>query len=231
MVAMAVLVYLPRMWMLSLSIAVILVHDCLDPINANQFGPAGWAWNLLHQPGVFMGAGVPVLVTYTFVPWIAVMAAGFCFGEVMVMDPLRRSRIMLRLGFSCAVGFLIIRSINAYGDPVPWSHHKSATFTVLSFLNCTKYPASLDFLLMTLGPALIVLAYLDRRSFKSGNPLLIFGRVPLFYFVLHFYAIHALVVVMSWFRYGKSTLNFTFSPLVEIREVGGLHHHYERRAA
>jgi uncharacterized membrane protein len=218
MIAVAALIYLSRTWLLSLSIAVILLHNCLDPINANQFGPAAWVWNLLHQPGVFMAAGVPVLVSYTFVPWVAVLAAGFCFGQVLVMETSRRSRIMLRLGLSCVVGFLIIRSINSYGDPVPWSHQKSATFTVLSFLNCTKYPASLEFLLMTLGPALLVLAYLDRLSFRSRNPLLIFGRVPLFYFVLHFYAIHALVVAMSWLRYGSKTLNFMFTP---VPSMGG----------
>jgi uncharacterized membrane protein len=217
MIAMAVLIYLPAAWLLSISVAVILLHNCLDPINAKEFGSLAWIWNLFHQPGVFTVAGEPFLVTYTFVPWIAVLAAGFCFGRVLVTDPFRRRRLMLRMGISFVIAFLVIRAINLYGDPVPWSHQKSTMFTVLSFLNCTKYPASLDFLLMTLGPALLVLAYLDRLSFRSGNPLLIFGRVPMFYFVLHFYTIHVLLVVLSWLRYGSETLKFMFSPVPSMR--------------
>ncbi len=97
---------------------------------------------------------------------------------------------MLGLGSALTVAFIVVRALNSYGDPAPWSVQKSSLFTVLSFLNCTKYPGSLDFLLMTLGPSLLVLAYLDGQVFKTTNPLIVFGRVPLFYFMLHFFAIH-----------------------------------------
>ena len=213
MLAMAALVYVPMRWLAALSVAAILLHNCLDGIRAQQFGSAACAWNLLHQPGVIPVAGKLALVTYTFLPWIAVMAAGFCFGRVFQMEPDARRRIMLRLGLALTTAFIALRVWNHYGDPAPWTHQKSALFTVLSFLNCTKYPGSLDFLLMTLGPALLVLAWFDRLTFKPANPLVVFGRVPMFYFILHFYLIHVLAVLFAWLRYGSAAAAFVFNPL------------------
>jgi uncharacterized membrane protein len=213
MIAMAALVYVPVRLLAVMSVAVIVLHNCLDGIGAKQFGAGAWAWNLLHQPGIVPVAGRQVLVTYTFVPWIAVMAAGYCFGRVFLLEPEARRRIMLRLGLALTVAFVAIRSVNIYGDPVRWTHQKSALFTVLSFLNCTKYPASLDFLLMTLGPALLMLAWLDRRALTAANPLVVFGRVPMFYFILHFYMIHVLAALAALLRYGASAWRFIFNPL------------------
>jgi uncharacterized membrane protein len=213
MIAMAALVHLPVRWLAALSVVVILFHNCLDGIGASQFGSAAWVWNLLHQPGVFMVAGKPVLVTYPLLPWIGVMTGGYCFGQVFLMEPAKRRQIMLRAGLALMIAFVVIRAVNLYGDPGPWAHQTSGVFTVLSFLNCTKYPGSLDFLLMTLGPSLLLLAYLDRRTFKAGNPLIVFGRVPMFYFILHFYLIHALVALAAWLRYGRSASAFIFNLL------------------
>jgi uncharacterized membrane protein len=152
-------------------------------------------------------------VAYPLIPWIAVMAAGYCFGQVFLLEPSRRQRMMLRIGPIMMAGFVILRAVNLYGDPAPWSHQKSGAFTVLSFLNCTKYPASLDFLLMTLSPALLVLAWFDRCTWKDRNPLIVFGRVPFFYFVVHFYAIHALAALMALLRYGTRAFGFIFNPV------------------
>lgn len=213
MIAMAALIHLPVRGLATLSLTVLVFHNCLDSVKVAEFGSRAWAWNLLHQPGVFLVAGTPVLVTYTFVPWIAVIAAGYCFGWVFLLELAARRRIMVKLGLALTIAFVVVRAVNVYGDPAPWAHQKSGVFTVLSFLNCTKYPASLDFLLMTLGPSLLVLAYLDQQSFKVSNPLIVFGRVPMFYFILHFYLIHALAVLAAWLRYGTSAAKFTFSPL------------------
>jgi uncharacterized membrane protein len=218
MIAMAALIRLPVRWLAALSVAVILFHNCLDGIDASRFGSAAWVWVLLHQPGLVRFAGRTFRVPYTFIPWIAVMAAGYCFGRVFLLEPAARQRILLRVGLALTIGFVVIRSVNRYGDPAPWTHQKSFLFDVLSFLNCTKYPASLDFLLMTLGPALLVLAYLGRRSFKVSNPLIVFGRVPMFYFILHFYLIHVLIVLASWLRYGGAAAKFTFTP---VPSMGG----------
>jgi len=161
LILMAGLVYLRFRWLAVFGLTVIILHDALDSIRASQFGAGALVWNLLHQPGIVSLAGKPVLVSYTLLPWIGVMAAGFCFGRVLELDPLKRRRILWTLGSGLTIAFFVVRAINRYGDPVRWTHQQSVAFTVLSFLNCTKYPASLDFLLMTLGPAILLLAYFD----------------------------------------------------------------------
>lgn len=207
---MAALVQLPMRLLAALSIAIIVLHNLLDPIAADRFGNWHWIWNLLHQPGVIMGAGRVAFVVYPLLPWIGVMGAGFCFGEVLLMEENRRRRITLRLGLAACAAFLVVRAINIYGDPSRWSAQKSFVFTVLSFFNGTKYPASLDYVLMTLGPALVLLTWYYGRTFSVKNPLIVFGRVPLFYFILHFYAIHLLLVLASWMRYGNGAFAFIF---------------------
>lgn len=213
MIALALLVQMPLRWLSVLSVAIIALHNTLDSVQAALFGPASPLWNALHQPGAFRFAGEIFVIGYPLLPWIATMAAGFCFGHVFLLSPDRRQRIIRRTGFGCTVAFLVIRALNVYGDPVPWSMQRSGVYTVLSFFNCTKYPPSLEFLLMTLGPALILLGWLDRRRFSANNPLIVFGRVPLFFFLVHFYAIHVLAAVFAFFRYGEPSLRFLFSPL------------------
>lgn len=207
MLVMAVLVRLPMSWLFAFSVAVIVLHNALDGIRVQNI-----AWGLIHQPGLFMVGRTPVIVPYTLLPWIGVMTAGFCFGQVLTRSPEARRRIMLRIGLGMVIAFLVLRTINHYGDPAPWSVQKSAMFTLLSFLNCTKYPGSLDFLLMTLGPALVLLSWLDRWRPSAANPLIVFGRVPFFYFVLHFYLIHAVAAVLALVRYGGGAVSFIFNP-------------------
>lgn len=217
MLAMAALIYLPVRWLAVFGIAVVAGHNLLGRFNASDFGSAAWAWMLLHQPGIFKLGSHAALVTYTVLPWIGVMALGFCFGKILLRPPDERRRLMLRIGLALVAAFFVIRAIDRYGDPAPWSAQNSPVFTVLAFLNCTKYPASLDFLLMTIGPALIALAWLDRYSLSIRNPLMVFGRVPFFYFVLHFYLIHLLVILAAWLRYGAKASAFIFHPLPSMR--------------
>jgi uncharacterized membrane protein len=205
MVMLAALIYIPTVPLAVLSVGVIALHNLLDQVNAAQFGSAAWVWNCLHQLGVFRVAGTPVLVSYTLVPWFAVMSAGYCFGKILVLEPARRRLWMLRIGAGLTIAFLVNRWINVYGDPVPWSRG------ILSFLRCNKYPPSLDFLLMTLGPAILVLAWFDGREFSAKSPLLVFGRVPLFYFILHLYVLHCLAFPLAWLRYGHA--EFLTQPL------------------
>lgn len=217
-IVMAGLIHLPIRWLAALSLAVIVFHNLLDNINASRFGGAAPFWNVLHQPGVFKLAGRTFAIAYPLLPWVAVIAAGFCLAQIFRLEAARRRRIMLWLGIGLTLAFVVVRAINHYGDPVPWEHQKSAMFTLLAFLNCTKYPASLDFLLMTLGPGLILLAYWDGRTFQVDNPLIVFGRVPMFYFVLHFYLIHIFVVIAAFLRYGTSARDFIFN---RVPSMGG----------
>lgn len=202
MVVLAALVHLPARWLAALSIVVIAGHNLFDSVEPSRFGRAAWVWDILHQQAVFRFHGTNLLVAYPLVPWVAVMAAGYCFGPVLRWEPARRQRFLVRLGILLGIAFVVIRALNRYGEPVPWAAQHSALFTVLSFLNCTKYPPSLDFLLMTLGPAMLALAWLERVRFSDANPLIVFGRVPLFYFVVHLAVIHVLAILVGFFRYG-----------------------------
>lgn len=213
MVALGILVYLPLRSLAILSIAIIALHNLADPIRASQFGGASWIWNILHQPGIFHVGPRTVLAAYPLVPWIFVMSAGFCFGRVILREPADRRRSALQIGLAATIAFLAIRAVNIYGDPQRWSHAFPG-MTVLSFLRCTKYPPSLDFLLMTLGPALLLLACFDRLHFSNTNPLMVFGRVPLFYFLIHLFLIHALAVLLAGIRYGHPT--FLMNPLPSL---------------
>src|SRR5579872_5117077 len=211
MVALGFLVRLPRPALAVLSVAVIATHNLADSVSASQFGGTAWAWNIFHQLGVFRVGGVDVLVAYPLVPWIAVMAVGFCFGPVVTLDAPRRRWWMVRIGVALTLAFLVLRGINVYGDPTPWSTQIRA-MSVLSFLRCNKYPPSLDFLLMTLGPALLLLAWLDRLVFTRSNPLIVFGRVPLFYFLAHLYLLHGLTFLFALIRYHKAAFLLNPAP-------------------
>ena len=213
MIGLAGLIWLPARALAALSVAVIVLHNTLDRVQASRFGDASWMWNLFHQSGVFRVGPSTVIVGYPLVPWIAVMALGFVAGQLFLADAAARRRFLIVIGAAATLAFVALRALNAYGDPAPWSPQQSAVYTALSFLNATKNPPSLAFLLMTLGPALLALAWFDTRSLSPSNPLVVFGRVPLFYFVAHFFAAHIVAVVLAWIRYGTAALAFTFHPL------------------
>jgi uncharacterized membrane protein len=215
MVALGFLAHLPIRGLAVLSVGVIALHNLCDSVRAAQFGGAAWIWNILHQPGVFRVGGAFAHVAYPLVPWIFVMSAGFCFGAVVALEPRRRRWWMIRIGLALTIAFLLIRAINVYGDPVRRSM-RTPGMTVLSFLRCTKYPPSLDFLLMTLGPAILLLAWLDRKTLSKNNPLIVFGRVPLFYFLGHFFLAHGLAIVFALIRHGHA--DFVLS---ELPAAGG----------
>jgi uncharacterized membrane protein len=218
MILMSILVWLPVPVLAVLSVATIGLHNLLDGIQAPTLGTAAPLWNVIHQPGAFPVGKALVFVAYPLVPWVAVMALGFSFGPFFGMEAGRRRRYLLGIGAAMIIAFLVVRGINVYGDPAPWSTQRSATFTALSFLNTTKYPPSLAFLLMTLGPALIMLGLFDRMSFKSSNPMIVFGRVPLFYFVIHFYLAHIASAVLALAKYGSAAWAFVFHP---VPSMGG----------
>ncbi len=205
MVVMAALVHLPARGLLGMSLAVIAAHNLLDSVRAASFGRAAWLWDILHQQGVFPVDGAKVLVAYPLVPWFAVLTAGYCLGPVLQWEPARRQRFLVRLGLVLTAAFILLRALNFYGDPAPWSRQPSALFTVLSFMNCTKYPPSLEFLLMTLGPSLLAMGWLEPLRLSAANPAIVFGRVPFFFFLLHLAVIHALVILLNLLRYGPAS--------------------------
>jgi uncharacterized membrane protein len=191
MVVLAGLVFLPARRIALVGIVLLAGHNLLDPLDGMDLGAADWLWSVLHRVGEFSLAGFARFhVGYPLLAWIAVLACGYALGEVFLWETERRRRFLVRLGFFAITGFVLLRAARVYGDPKPWQREANDLFTVFSFLNCTKYPPSLLFLLMTLGPSLLVLAWFERASIpRACQPLLVFGRVPLFYYLLHFLVI------------------------------------------
>ncbi len=215
MIVLAALIHLPVRFLAALSVAVILLHNLTDRVSASAFGGFAWLWNVLHQPGAVTVAGRVVILGYPLLPLVATMAAGYCAGHLFQSSPQLRQRTLFRLGGVMILAFALLRTLNTYGDPSHWKVQKSMVMTALSYMNCTKQPASLDFLLMTLGPALILLALYDRIGISESNPLLTYGRVPLFYFVVHFFLIHLIQLAATWFRYGSTPFLFLPPPSVQ----------------
>jgi len=183
---------------------MIAGHNLLDPVRAATFGAFAPLWTALHAPGFLLQGKHLVFAAYPLIPWIGVAAVGYALGVVYDWDAPRRQRFLLRGGFALCVAFVVLRALNVYGDPSRWATQKTTVFTLLSFLNTTKYPPSLLFLLMTLGPALLLLRAFDARVPALFRPTLVIGKVPLFYFILHFFLIHALTVVVSLARFGDA---------------------------
>jgi uncharacterized membrane protein len=199
MVALAALVHLPRGAIATIAIVLIAGHNLFDGIRAEQFGAFGWVWSVLHQPAMLEPAGGPrLLALYSLVPWVGVMAAGYALGPLVKAERSVRVTWLLVLGVALSVGFVLLRASNAYGDPQPWSPQQTPLATILAFVNCEKYPPSLLYLMMTLGPALVLLAGFESARGRLAGIITTFGRVPLAYYLAHIYLIHALAVVYFW---------------------------------
>ena len=200
MITLSLLVRFPPVVATAFGVVLIAGHNLLDGVRSTN--PL---WAILHSPGFVLNTPDHVVfAAYPLIPWIGVTAVGYALGQVYSWDADRRRAFLLRLGVALSLAFLVIRGINVYGDPSRWMHQKTALFTVLSFLNTTKYPPSLLFLLMTLGPALVFLSAVDRRTPRLLRPALVIGKVPLFYYALHFALIHLLAVVTCYARYGSA---------------------------
>jgi len=233
MVLLAGLIFLPTPALAAFGLVLVCGHNILDHYSSTLI-PAvqnsHWTWlaQVLYFGGpIQLGEHGPTLfVLYSIVPWIGVMALGYVFGRVMIIDSQSRRRLCLALGTAAITLFLILRGFNLYGDPRPWSapastaaqqSHSSSSVTAaapvpprraqapawISFLNTNKYPASLLFLLMTLGPMFIALALLEHSHGRLADTMTMFGRVPFFYYALHIPLIHLLAVFVSLFRLGS----------------------------
>jgi uncharacterized membrane protein len=219
LILMAALVRLPRGWVAAFGVIVIAGHNLLDPrldalIAAAGASRFGGLWKILYL-GFFAGPvrlgpdGPNLMVLYSIVPWIGVMAAGYAFGGILALEPARRNRACLTIGLGAIALFLLLRGFNLYGDPRPWSAAAAGADgapplpALFSFLNTNKYPASLDFLLMTLGPVIALIPLLERARGPLARAIALFGRVPFFFYMLHIPLIHALALVVSGIRLGS----------------------------
>lgn len=212
MVLLAGLIFLPTAAVATIGIAVIVLHNALMPLLASHdasvaAGHAPWLWNALYFGGPLTSTDTstsPFFVLYSIIPWIGVMAAGYAFGAVMRMEPRRRDRICVMLGTGALAAFFALRVTDVYGDPRAWRTIPNGAHVIapawIRFLNTTKYPASLSFLLMTLGPLVLLLPTLERARSRFADAIIVFGRVPLFYYLLHIPLIHVVALLLSFAR-------------------------------
>jgi uncharacterized membrane protein len=211
MVLMAGLIHLPMAVITAVGVVMVAGHNVVwgmlpSLMPAIQESPLRWLWQVLYVGGSFqIGEGGPtVAVLYSIVPWVGVMALGYAFGTVMSRPVEERRRVTLSLGIAAVLAFLVLRGFDLYGDPRPWSAQQNMP-AMLAFLNTAKYPASLLFLLMTLGPTLIAVALLEHSRGRLARWIAVFGRVPFFYYVLHIPLIHVAAVLLSLVRTPEST--------------------------
>lgn len=199
MITLAAFVRLPSVVAAFFGIVLVAGHNLLD-----SFRPASALWSILHAPGIAFAAGDHVVfVAYPLVPWIGVTAVGYALGKVYDWEPCRRRQFLAGTGLVLCAAFFAIRGFDDYGDPAHWRTQATPLMTALSFLDTTKYPPSLSFLLMTLGPVLLLLAIVDRPAPHLLRPVAVIGKVPLFYYVLHFALIHALAALFCEVRHGS----------------------------
>lgn len=197
MVLLAALVFLPLQAIIAVGLILVFGHNLLDPIHVQGRGVNDFIWYVLHQPGRISLGDRLINIVYPVLPWIGLMALGYVTGNLFRADfPSARRRFwLLASGVAMTFLFILLRSFNLYGEPLAWQRQDSVIFTLMSILNTTKYPPSLQFLLMTMGPALISLALLERISVSGKNPLVVFGKVPFFFYVIHIFLIHALATL------------------------------------
>lgn len=202
MLALAALVYLPLVGIAAIGGVMVVIHNAFDGLKVPpcapgtpQCGAGDLVAHILHVSGPLQlwPNGAMFVALYPLIPWIGVMALGYVFGRLYTLDAVVRRRILLRLGLGLTTLFVVLRAANVYGDPNRWSVQPRSGFTLLSFLNLTKYPPSLLYLCMTIGPAIILLAIMEREQRSSiGRALVTYGRVPMFFYVLQWIWSHGL---------------------------------------
>ena len=196
MILLAGLIHLPRSIILIFSLTLIFGHNLLDGIHF----PGSFLWSIIHEAAIFnFSENFKFYVDYPIIPWVAVMSLGYYFGSLydQSFDTQRRKKILIIIGLSAVALFILVRWTNLYGDPVRWTIYDTASKSFMSFLNLTKYPPSLLYLLMTLGPMFIFLSASEQLRGRVVNFFAMYGRVPFFYYILHIYLIHLIALVFA----------------------------------
>ncbi len=204
MALMAGLLFVPDSVKLAFGLVLVLGHNLLDGVTAASWGEWGWLWRLLHEPGRLQIGGMRGFVLYPLLPWIGVMPLGFVCGRLYGLAPKRRVRVLAGLSVCCLGLFLLLRLANGYGDPRAWRVFPEVSRTLYSFLDVTKYPPSLLFLLVTLAGTFGCLAFFERPRGAIGRVLSVYGRAPLFFYLAHLYLLHGLGLAYAWLTLGQA---------------------------
>ena len=213
MIVLSALVFLPEKVILVVGLVLVAGHNLLDKVTVNGTSLSDLVWYTLHQPKflVLLSRNIVDFV-YPVLPWIGLMALGYVFGAMYKdgYDRDRRRKLLLQIGVGLTVLFILLRGFNLYGEPKVWSEQSTFIYSIMSFLNTTKYPPSLHFLLMTIGPALIFLSVSEKVNNRLAAPIIVIGKVPFFFYVLHLYFIHALAMIYLAFT-GRPTGEYVLS--------------------
>jgi len=197
MIVLSALIFLKRQWILAIAIVLIGGHNFLDNLHVTGNGAKAFLWSLLHESHEFVFGNMKVFVHYPVLPWIGIIAMGFYFGSLYhsLYNAQKRKRILLLVGVAALILFAILRVFNIYGDAAHWSIQKNFLFSLLSFINVTKYPPSLLYVLITIGPAMIFLALAEKPLNGLKEKIVLFGKVPFFYYIIHLFLIHLFAVI------------------------------------
>jgi len=205
MILLGLFIWLPFPAILITGLVIVLGHNSLDFAEAANKGNVSLFWNFVHLPNVFqLGGGHAVGIFYPFLPWTGLMMLGYCCGKIFTtVEQGRRNKILLWMGIGSLLLFILLRAIDVYGDPSHWHTQKNGVFTFLSFMNVTKYPPSLLYMCATLGWSLIFLAMVKNTNGPLSKIISVYGRVPFFYYILHFYILHIIAIIL-WLARGHT---------------------------
>ena len=204
MIAMSLLVFLPKYLIAIIALTMIFGHNLLDNVTLDTFGSFGWLWHLIHMPGSFYIGDIEIRVVYPFVPWIGVMALGYIFGPITKQTREIRKKVFLGTGLFLVVFGAALRYTNIYGDPAKWHNYNDFTMSIMSFLNFTKYPPSLIYISILIGFAMIFMSLFDKNLGKFFNPLRDFGQAPFFFYILHIPLLHLGGVLFALYSFGDA---------------------------
>ena len=214
MIVLGGLIWLPRSAIVGIGLGMILGHHLLDAVQPTA-EHASALWLILHMKGEISFGGIRIHALYPLIPWIGVMAVGYAIGPVFAEARPERPRRLFQVGLCLVFAFAVLRLLNLYGDADAWHVHDTFEATVVDFLNATKYPPSLHYLLMTLGPAFMLLGAFERTQGRVAQGLVVIGRVPFFFYILHIYVIHGVAIavgVVQGFSVAQIAVEFELYP-------------------
>jgi uncharacterized membrane protein len=225
MIALSGLIYMKQRNVLLLGILLIAIHNLLDSVHVPGNNALSIFWSFLHEPSYFMIGNSVFHIHYPVIPWIGIMAVGYCMGSMYTRDydPISRKKILLILGLGAISLFAILRFGNLYGDAAVWTTQRNGLYSILSFLNVTKNPPSLLYILVTLGPALIFLSLAETPLTAITKKIAVFGRVPMFYYLSHILLIHLFAVagaVISGHKWSDMVLTSMVQRQPELKGYG-----------
>ncbi|HMH20402.1 MAG TPA: heparan-alpha-glucosaminide N-acetyltransferase domain-containing protein [Puia sp.] len=225
MIVMSAMIWLDKRLILITGILLIFAHNLLDSVHVPGNGAPSLLWALVHDRSAFVYGHFTILIGYPILPWLGIMATGYCFGRWYTpgYDPEKRKKALLSLGLGAIALFILLRAGNFYGESAHWSTQKNALFSLLSFLRTSKYPPSLLYILMTLGPALVFLALAEKPLNALTSKIAVFGRVPMFFYLAHIFLVHALAVgaaVLSGHKWTDMVLTTWVSDQPELKGYG-----------